>query len=48
MASEAYRQLLRTTLAVPFPGTPEELAAWQENEIVKWGEVVRIAGMKEP
>jgi tripartite-type tricarboxylate transporter receptor subunit TctC len=48
VTSEAYQTLLRTTLGVPFPGSPEELAAWQEKEIVKWGEVVRIAGMKEP
>lgn len=48
VASEAYRTLMRTTLGVPFPGSPEELAAWQEKEIVKWGEIVRIAGMKEP
>lgn len=48
VASEAYQTLMRTTLGVPFPGSPEELAAWQEKEIVKWGEIVRIAGMKEP
>src|SRR6478609_741337 len=48
VASEAYQTLLRTTLGVPFPGSPEELAAWQDKEIVKWGEIVRIAGMKEP
>lgn len=48
VASEAYRRLLRTTLAVPFPGSPEELADWQARETVKWGEIVRIAGMKEP
>src|SRR6478735_3917152 len=48
VASEAYRTLLRTTLGVPFPGSPEELAAFQAKEIVKWGEIVRIAGMKEP
>lgn len=46
--SETYRNLTRTTLAVIFPGTPEELAAFQDSEIRKWGEVVRIAGMKEP
>lgn len=46
--SEAYRTLMRTTLGVPFPGSPEELAAWQESEIKKWGEIVRLAGMKEP
>lgn len=48
VASEAYQTLLRTTLGVPFPGSPEELAAFQESEIRKWGEVVRIAGMREP
>ncbi len=46
--SEAYTNLMRTTLGVVFPGTPEELAAFQESEIRKWGEVVTIAGMKEP
>lgn len=46
--SETYRKLMQTTLGVIFPGTPEELAAFQEAEIKKWGEIVRIAGMKEP
>lgn len=46
--SDAYRKLMQTTLGVIFPGTPEELAAFQEAEIRKWGEIVRIAGMKEP
>lgn len=46
--SEAYRKLMQTTLGVIFPGTPEELAAFQEVEIKKWGEIVRVAGMKEP
>ncbi|MDI1285601.1 MAG: tripartite tricarboxylate transporter substrate-binding protein [Reyranella sp.] len=46
--SEAYGNLMRTTLGVVFPGSPEELAAFQENEIRKWGEVVSVAGMKEP
>jgi tripartite-type tricarboxylate transporter receptor subunit TctC len=48
VASEAYQRLLSTTLAVPFPGSPEDLAAWQASETVKWGEVVRVAGMREP
>jgi tripartite-type tricarboxylate transporter receptor subunit TctC len=48
VASDSYQTLLRTTLGVPFPGSPQDLAAWQEKEIVKWGEIVRIAGMKEP
>ncbi len=46
--SEAYGNLMRTTLGVIFPGSPEELAAFQESETRKWGEVVAIAGMKEP
>jgi tripartite-type tricarboxylate transporter receptor subunit TctC len=48
LASEAYRTLLKTTLAVPFPCSPEELAAFQAKETVKWGEIVRISGMQEP
>jgi len=48
LASEAYRNLLKITLAVPFPCSPEELAAFQATETVKWGEIVRIAGMQEP
>ena len=48
VASEAYRTLLKTTLAVPFAGSPEELAAFQAKETVKWGEIVRVAGMQEP
>ena len=46
--SEAYQRLMRITLGVPFAGSPEDLAAWQEAETRKWGEIVRIAGMKEP
>ncbi len=46
--SEAYGNLMRTTLGVVFPGSPEELAAFQESETRKWGEVVTLAGMKEP
>lgn len=46
--SKAYGNPMRTTLGVVFPGSPEELAAFQESETRKWGEVVRIAGMKEP
>ena len=48
VGSEAYRRLMSTTLGVPFAGSPEDLAAFQARETVKWGEVVRIAGMKEP
>jgi tripartite-type tricarboxylate transporter receptor subunit TctC len=48
VASEAYTRLLSTTLGVAFAGSPEELAAFQASETIKWGEVVRVAGMKEP
>lgn len=48
VASEAYRKLLATTLAVPFAGSPEDLAAFQAKETIKWGEIVRVAGMQEP
>ena len=41
--SEAYRTLLRGTLSVPIPGTPEQLAAFQATETAKWGEIVRIS-----
>ena len=40
--------LTRTTYGIPFPGTPEELAAFQASETKKWGEIVTVAGMKEP
>jgi tripartite-type tricarboxylate transporter receptor subunit TctC len=46
--SPEYRALLSRTLAVPIAGTPEQLAALQAKETAKWGEIVRISGMKEP
>jgi tripartite-type tricarboxylate transporter receptor subunit TctC len=48
MKSESYRNLMKTTLGVPFPCSPDELAAWQAKETIKWGEIVRTAGMQEP
>jgi len=48
MKSEGYLTLTRTTYGVPFPGTPEDLAAFQASETKKWGEIVTVAGMKEP
>lgn len=48
MASEAYRTLTRTTYGEPFPGSPEDLAAFQASETTKWGEIVKLAGMQEP
>jgi tripartite-type tricarboxylate transporter receptor subunit TctC len=48
VASEVYRALLRRTLSVPIAGSPEQLAAFQAKETAKWGEIVRISGMKEP
>ena len=46
--AESYLTLTRTTYGIPFPGTPEELAAFQASETRKWGEIVTVAGMKEP
>jgi tripartite-type tricarboxylate transporter receptor subunit TctC len=46
--SQSYRALLCTTLAIPIAGTPEQLTAFQAKETAKWGEIVRISGMKEP
>jgi tripartite-type tricarboxylate transporter receptor subunit TctC len=48
IASEGFRAFSRTTYGVPFPGSPEELAAFQASETTKWGEIVRTAGMQEP
>ena len=48
LASESYRALARTTYGVPFSGSPEELAAFQASETRKWGEIIAVAGMKEP
>jgi tripartite-type tricarboxylate transporter receptor subunit TctC len=46
--SESFRTLTRTTYGVPFPGSPEDLASFQASETRKWGEIVTVAGMKEP
>jgi tripartite-type tricarboxylate transporter receptor subunit TctC len=48
VVSESYRALTRTTYGVPFSGSPEELAAFQASETRKWGEIITVAGMKEP
>ena len=48
MKSQPYLSLTRTTFGVPFPGSPEELATFQASETKKWGEIVTLAGMKEP
>lgn len=48
LVSNSYRALARTTYGVPFSGSPEELAAFQASETKKWGEIVTVAGMKEP
>ena len=48
LASDSYRALTRTTYGVPFSGSPEELAAFQATETRKWGDIIAVAGMKEP
>jgi len=46
--SAAYRNLVKTTYGTSFAGSPQDLAAFQAAETKKWGEIVTIAGMKEP
>jgi tripartite-type tricarboxylate transporter receptor subunit TctC len=48
MKSESYLTLTKTTHGIPFPGTPEELASFQAAETKKWGEIITVAGMREP
>jgi tripartite-type tricarboxylate transporter receptor subunit TctC len=40
------RRQLATLGADPFPGTPEQFATYERDEIVKWGGVVKAAGIK--
>ena len=42
MKSESYLTLTKTTYGIPFPGTPEELAAFQASETKKWGEILSL------
>lgn len=44
----AFKEVSTQTGGVLFPGTPEELAAFQRVEIERWGRIVRAAGMQEP
>jgi tripartite-type tricarboxylate transporter receptor subunit TctC len=46
--SEAYRTLAEQSGAVLFAGTPEALAAFQQEEIAKWAQIVKATGMAEP
>jgi tripartite-type tricarboxylate transporter receptor subunit TctC len=48
MKSQSYLAMTSTTFGMPFPGSPEELATFQADESRKWGEIVALAGMKEP
>ncbi len=43
-----YQATIRQQGAEAFPGTPEELAAFQAAEIKRWAEIVHAAGMREP
>ena len=44
----AFREQSMLTGAVLFPGTPEQLGAFQRSELELWGRIVRAAGMQEP
>ena len=46
--SPAFQEQSLRSGAVLFPGTPEDLAAFQVSEIDKWGRIIRAAGMQEP
>jgi len=41
-----FRQKLADVGATPMGGTPEELSAYLKAEIIKWGDVIRTAGIK--
>ncbi len=42
----AFRQKLADVGATPLGGTPEDLSKYLQAEIIKWGEVIRTAGIK--
>ena len=42
-ASEKGREFLRNLASDPFPGDPGSLARLVENEIPKWGRIIRGA-----
>jgi tripartite-type tricarboxylate transporter receptor subunit TctC len=46
LQSAAMRTLLLNQSAVPVPGTPGEFAAFINSETLKWGRVIRTAGLK--
>ena len=46
LQSAAMRASLLNQGAEPVPGTPQEFAAFIKSETVKWGRVIRTAGIK--
>jgi tripartite-type tricarboxylate transporter receptor subunit TctC len=46
-APELQRRFAELSLSVD-PGSPEELDAFIKSEVVRWGEVIRKAGIKPP
>lgn len=46
LQTPAMRAVLLDQAAVPVPGTPGEFAAFINSETLKWGKVIRAAGLK--
>jgi tripartite-type tricarboxylate transporter receptor subunit TctC len=46
MQSAAMRAWLLEQGAEPVPGTPQEFAAFIRSETLKWGRVIKTAGIK--
>ena len=46
MTTEKAREFLRNLGADPFPGSPDSLARLVENEIAKWGRIIKAAGIE--
>lgn len=45
MATDAAREYVKRQNAEPMPGSPAELASLVKSEIVKWGDVIKKAGI---
>ena len=46
LRTPAVRAVLLDQGSEPRPGTPEEFAAFIKSETLKWGRVIRTAGLK--
>jgi tripartite-type tricarboxylate transporter receptor subunit TctC len=46
LATDATKQFFRNVVTDTFPGSPEDLARLQKDEIAKWAELVKIANIE--